>query len=737
MLTDVIFKNQYTTGYDEPKVFFTEALIESKTFDLGLGFFSSSGICSLAYGFAIFIARGGKMRVIMNHILSEQDKIAIENGKQKVIDDFENTIICDIQKLSKTLSKADTQFFRCLSYLISIERIEFVATISAKGGLGHDKYGIFTDAKGNKVAFIGSANFSKTAMELNGETITVFQSPIDDQRIYEYQKIFNESWIDDTPHLIHIPIEKVTSFLRESFHTESINDIINSGISLRELSGDEFNDFESSISFPDELVKKMEFIESEPRFPFPNERQIQIDAYQAWIDNDNKGIFAMATGAGKTVTALNCIFKQYQKYGFYKAVIVVPTQTLAIQWEHEASSFNFQNIVSTHTNKDWKQKLEKFRTKSLLNSNRNIIIITTYATFNKADIQLFIEKVKGIESFIYIADEAHNLGSKISLAHMPIKIYKRIGLSATPERVYDEIGSKQLYDFFNSMPPRYTYRYTMKQAIDDNILCHYDYYPVFVELTMDEMEEYKKITKQLVKFIDSETGKYKEDAEKLLLKRKRIIYKAERKKTAILKLLTQIEEVKNLDYTFVFVPEGYENHDYSDSDITPIKDEELHLINEYAQMFKDKGYTYHKYISGLEDAPSILKSFTDGNIQILLSMKCLDEGVDIPRAENAIFCSSTGNPRQFVQRRGRILRKHKNKKKATIWDLIVKPPSLGTKESQKVETQLFTSEVRRVLNFAALADNKIDILYGDLKSICEQLDIDMFQMLEEEYQQYN
>lgn len=93
-------------------------------------------------------------------------------------------------------------------------------------------------------------------------------------------------------------------------------------------------------------------------------------------------------------------------------------------------------------------------------------------------------------------------------------------------------------------------------------------------------------------------------------------------------------------------------------------------------MFKEKNYSYHKYISGLEDAPDILNGFARGDIQILLSMKCLDEGVDIPRAEHAIFCSSTGNPRQFVQRRGRVLRKCEDKEKAYIWDLIVLPPNI-------------------------------------------------------------
>ena len=192
MLNDVTFNHSYSSGYDEPKVFFTEALIESKTFDLGLGFFSSSGIRCLAYGFAHFIANGGKMRVVINHILSKNDKEAIKNGQSKVINDFEEKILSDISKLANTLSKEDEHFFRCLSYLISINRIDFVATVSTKGGLGHDKYGIFTDEKGDKVAFIGSANFSQTALELNGETITVFTSPCDGKRIAEYENLFNE-----------------------------------------------------------------------------------------------------------------------------------------------------------------------------------------------------------------------------------------------------------------------------------------------------------------------------------------------------------------------------------------------------------------------------------------------------------------------------------------------------------------------------------------------------------------
>ena len=737
MLKDIDLKNSYSTGYVEPKEFLTESLIESDRFDLGLGFFSSSGIRSLAPGFALFIANGGKMRVIINQVLSAEDKLSIENGINEKVDFVEKKILTNIEQLTTTFSRANDLFFRCFSYLISIKRIEFVATISTKGGLGHDKYGVFSDSKGDKVAFIGSANWSKTALDFNGETITAFSSWNDEIRVAEYQQLFEETWKHDTPHLIHIPLEKIKTHITGKFPQESLSELIKAGIELRELEDlaePKLNSKHKSLS--KELIEKIELKEAEPRFPFPEERDIQKDAYKAWFENNYQGIFAMATGSGKTVTALNCVLKQYHVNGFYKVIITVPTQALAVQWEKEVKSFNFRDIISTFSDRDWKQSLNRYITQSIFDSKKNIIIITTYATFNRPDFQKFMLKTRSLDNFIYIADEAHNVGSPTSLKFLPYKIQKRIGLSATPERIYDEIGSDQLYSFFNSMPPKYTFRYTMKQAIDDRILCKYDYFPIFIELTQDEMNEYRKISRQLCAFIDPKTNKYSKEAEMLLLKRKRIIHKAQNKKNAVTNLLNKLKETKKLDYTFVFVPEGFEPN-YSEIETYEIESEDIHIIDEYALMFKREGYTYHKYISGLKDSESILKSFSKGYIKILLSMKCLDEGVDIPRAEHAIFCSSTGNPRQFVQRRGRVLRTSKGKEKATIWDLIVFPPFDEKNDNFSIEKNMFSSEVKRIVNFAALADNQIKILYSELKDKCYDLDIDLFSFLEEENQQYN
>lgn len=740
MLRDCNFKLSYSTG-DElgPKDFFTEALLESKSFDLGLGFFSTSGIRCLAYGFALFIANGGKMRVVINHILSDQDKRAIERGQSGIIEGFEDRILNDVTQLCSTLSRQDKHFFDCFSYLISTERIEFIATMSKQGGLGHDKYGVFTDTNGDKVAFCGSANFSQAAMELNGETIMAFTSWKDRDRVNDLEMKFNSNWDDNNDHPIHIPMNKVTSYIKGRFGNIEIKQLLAREINLREIDEIDTTGTIESRPLPQYLIEKIEYKEKEPRFPFPTERSIQIDAYNAWIANGKQGIFAMATGSGKTVTALNCLLHEYQESGYYKALITVPTRALAIQWKNEVEHFNFRNVCCTHTDNDWKERINKYTTFSNLDANQSIIIITTYATFIRNNIQHFMRNTKGIESFVYIADEAHNLGAPGQIRNLPKNILYRIGLSATPERIYDEGGSKIIYNFFKSNPPQYTYRYTMKDAIwnsDPSILCHYDYYPILVDLTEEEMQEYSRITKKLRRFIDQETGRYRKTkrSDDLLMERKRVVHKAANKKIKVLDLLDTRRAENRLSYTFVFVPEGYEP-DYAETDEYNIQDEDIHIIDEYSKIFREQGYLYHQYISGIDDAPNILDSFSRGDIQILLSMKCLDEGVDIPRAQYAIFIASTGNPRQFIQRRGRVLRTCAGKDKAYIWDLIVTPPDI--ENTTNAERNLFLGELRRVVNFAALADNKLEIEYSELRTVCTTLGFDLHQMIEEEYNSYD
>ena len=730
--------SQYSSDSEYiPLEFYEDAIPKAKTMDMVLGYFSTNAIKTLCLGFSEFIFLGGSLTIVTNHQLSEEDKNNLLSDVEVKNENSIINIFQDLRWLKEELGPFGQHFFDCLKYLMKQNRLVILPVMHKPNAMAHYKKIILFDGE-NYLYVSGSANFTSAGIIKNGESFIVDKSwggETEKQRIEQERKNFDlifekkhTSYDYLNPEEVIGIIQHIGNDLTELELLEKTNlmaDYFSNSLKIKKVIDRRIIEFQ----------KLLEENESKPRFPYPEERNIQKEAYKAWLENDRKGIFAMATGSGKTITALNCVLKQYQENGFYKVIISVPTQALVIQWEKEVLAFNFQNIISTHTEKNWKDILRRYTTRSNFDQKKNIVIITTYATFNRKDLQSFIVNTKGIDSFIYIADEAHNIGSPTSLKNIPEKIILRIGLSATPERIYDEGGSDKMYQFFNSKPPYYTYKYTMKQAIDNNILCRYDYFPIFVELTEIEMIEYRNITNKLKKYIDSNTGKYKKEAEMLLLKRKRVVHKAENKKAAISTLLDSFNSSNKLKYTFVFVPEGFEP-DYTINDNYEIDDEDMHIIDEYAEMFKTRKYKYYKFTGGTKDSTQVLKSFEDGHIDVLLAMKCLDEGIDIPRTEHAIFCSSTGNPRQFVQRRGRVLRTSEGKKKAKIWDLVVLPPNINS-EMSNVEKSLFTAEVKRIANFAALADNQIDILYGELKEYCELLNVDLFDILEKESTQYN
>jgi hypothetical protein len=295
MLNEVPFKIVYSTGESEPIEFFFDALLESKSFDLGLGFFSSTGINVLSAGFAYFIHRGGKMRIIINDLLSQKDKDAIENGIYQSYRYIDKEIIENIKVLSKTLSKQDEHFFNCLSYLISQKRIEFIATIpvNKKSGIAHNKYGIFTDENNNKVVFNGSANFSKNALLNNVESISCYKSWTDSknemQRSIYFEDIFNKTWQGKSKNIKIIPIEKVKSYIQDTFPVYNVQQLI-----------DEEKKLVTELPFQSERInKKIKELysnnEKEPHFPFLSEpRDYQLQAYKNWVNNSYQGIFAMA-----------------------------------------------------------------------------------------------------------------------------------------------------------------------------------------------------------------------------------------------------------------------------------------------------------------------------------------------------------------------------------------------------------------------------------------------------------
>ena len=744
----------------EPIGFFSEGLCNATQFDLKLGFFSSSAINILADGFATFLYNGGKMRMIINDILSIEDKIAIINAHQ------ENTYIPafnlnDLKNIKETLSERGLHFFECLSWLIRKDRLEIKIIRPIEGvGIAHSKVGVFSDGL-NKVAFDGSCNFSRTALIENRESISAFcdwDSISDAIRVSDIAQEFEDTFSGKDETVSYLDANAVRTQIKDVFQDKDINQLLKDeerildNHSIKDLPLTVLNSLlraknrvNSIIKSIDESGRNNHIDEEKPSFPYSTPRQYQIDAFDKWRTEPNKqkGLFAMATGTGKTLTSLNCLLNIYNKFNFYKAIILVPTITLVEQWEKECRKFHFNNVIKVCSkNKNWSDELEAIKTKENLNFTGvepSYIIIATYASFARENIfsSLIGFNKKATKQILLIADEAHNMGAGRILDRLDaVKFARRIGLSATPERQFDERGTKKLMDFFGCPENEYTYVYSMQDAIDNGFLCRYMYYPHLVRLTSEEMVEYAKISKQLAKYYIYDKNSFPQGDDilmNLLLKRKRIIHKAVNKETIFKQILEErYKEKGNLKYTLVYVPEGTKPDDnnadiFDNSEFIPDDNETDSLIDRYTQIVQDVSptTTVKKFVSGIKDRNPILEDFGKGELEVLTSMKCLDEGVDVPRSELAIFCASTGNPRQFIQRRGRILRLHKDKHMAIIHDLVVVPEINSASESYNMERNLLASELRRVKDFAEMSENA-DFAYTELSEVLSYYDLPLF-----------
>lgn len=716
-----------------------------------LGFFSSSAISVLANGFAVFLYNGGRMRLIVNNILTEEDKKAIADGTGDVeIPYFD---VSDIQKIKKTLSERDNHFFNCLAWLIRHNRLD-IKIIAPKNGIGisHTKSGIFSDGI-NDVGFDGSCNFSRTALVDNIESLTVscdWDGDVEVAKIKyikdDFENVFQER--DDT--VVYLSADKITTYITENYPDKSISELLESEYNILR------NQYSQNVSKRivkalDNAQERLEVIidklkegkykvdvlkKHEPQFPYlSGPRDYQIQAFENWKDNKQKGLFAMATGTGKTITSLNCLLEIYKKLGYYKALILVPTITLVEQWEKECEKFNFDNVIKVCSKYGgWQTSLANIRMLELSTPNNKLsyVIISTYASFIRPAIFLELNQFPKTK-LLLIADEAHNMGGGLVAKRLnDIKYLRRIGLSATPNRQFDEEGNLRLMSFFGCNK-EYTFEYSMAEAIKNKALCKYYYYPHLVELTQDEMSQYIELSKKIAKIINRTDKDSREILKRLLLKRKQIIHKAENKKKEFEAILKEhLNNTGSLKYTLVYVPEGNRLDDQT-ADIFDteerIKDDEdtLHLIDEYTRIVRDLDphIVVRQFTSESSDRDSMLSDFANGNIDVLTSMKCLDEGVDVPRSELAIFCASTGNPRQFIQRRGRVLRTHKDKRYAIIHDLVVIPETNFDSECYELEKSLVSTEIKRVRDFALLSENCNDTL-NTLDEILNRYKISLF-----------
>ncbi|PSB05882.1 DNA phosphorothioation system restriction enzyme [Pleurocapsa sp. CCALA 161] len=419
-------------------------------------------------------------------------------------------------------------------------------------------------------------------------------------------------------------------------------------------------------------------------------RKYQHQAVANWLDNKGRGTLKMATGSGKTIIALAIAQELYQQIKLQVLLIVCPTQHLVSQWSRECQRFNLRPIIAMKRVDNWQGELSNQLynlPNNLPNSAQFLTIITTNSTLIsdafQSQLQYFPAKT------LIVGDEAHNLGSTQSESRLPRNIGLRLALSATPERQYDELGTEALLDYFGKiLQPEFT----LADAIKQGALAHYLYYPILVELTTPEAADYAKLTKRIGWTLNKNPNFLGNDTlTSLLNRRSRLIANAANKLTCLEKLM---RSRLNTTHTIFYCGDGHLDDDTRQIDAV------THLLG------KELGYRVNTYTTNtsLEERERLRRQFESGELQGLIAIRCLDEGVDIPAIKTAVILASSSNSRQFIQRRGRILRPHPSKQQATLFDTIVIPPNLD-RDTWEVEKNLLRKELLRFITFAELADN--------------------------------
>ncbi|RMF27720.1 MAG: DEAD/DEAH box helicase, partial [Cyanobacteria bacterium J083] len=411
-------------------------------------------------------------------------------------------------------------------------------------------------------------------------------------------------------------------------------------------------------------------------------RQYQQQAIVSWLQNKGRGTLKMATGSGKTIIALAIATELYEKIGLQVLLVVCPYLHLVSQWAKECEKFNLQPILAFGKVQQWQSELSRQLYLNQTQSQAFVTIITTYSSFSNPGLQSQLKFFPA--KTLIVGDEAHNLGSTQLAASLPRSIGLRLALSATPERYYDQVGTAAIFDYFGKiLQPEFT----LADAIKQGALVPYFYYPILVELTETEAYTYAKLTRRIGWALNRSSQNCTPDVTSLLIQRSRLVGAAANKLTALKELISQRLD---LTHTLFYCGDGYV------SNYASAYSRQVSAVTRL--LGKELGFRVHPYTSDIDlnRREKLLQQLERGELQGLVAIRCLDEGVDIPAIRHGVILASTGNPRQFIQRRGRLLRPYPGKKQATVFDMLVIPPELD-RETWEVEKKLLRRELKRYL----------------------------------------
>jgi len=703
-LKSICLKKTYSSDFDDIlNDFYIPALKQSSEYQRLAGFFSSTSLAVSARGVLGFIKNGGIMKLIVSPRLSRDDLDIIINSDQAKEKIFEQRLLENLDQLEDDFAR---DHISALGWMVANERLKIKVAVpksmsgipllyedAERSGIFHQKVGILRDSYGNTISFSGSVNETASGWMENIEEFKVFRGwdPSEDKYVQEDIKKFNRFWENLSWRVSVIDVPRA---VEERLISIAPNDIDSIG-----------------------LEKYYKVSKRRGRMELYKH---QKDAVDSWLNNDMRGIFAMATGTGKTFAALGCLDRTSRIYERLLTVIACPYQHLVQQWKREIDRFGInydQLIIADGSNRRWRDILADGLMNISLGQKNKVVVITTHSTLISKDFLGIIRAHKTNFRNLLIADEVHGLGAQKSRLGLIYEYDLRLGLSATPKRWLDISGTNAIYDFFNGE----VFQFGLKDAINqinpstgETYLVPYRYIPRFAFLNSEELEDYYDKTKRIARMVGKVTKE--EDNEKylelLLFARADIIKNAYQKYEVLENIFNEMNP--SIKWTIVYC---------SPKQIDKVMSivNKLRIIGHRFTM--EEGTTPTEEYNGLTERDFLLEGFGEGKYQTLVAMKCLDEGVDVPPARVAILMASSGNPLEYIQRIGRILRRYPGKNEATIYDIVVLPPLEEiSPELKAIEQRIIRKELNRYEEIAKAAINNAEalaIIYETLEALRE------------------
>lgn len=669
-------EHSYTSRGDSNIVdsFLTPVLKCTKLYKRSVGFFSSGVFDTIMDGIISLVRNQGNIQLIASPNLSEEDVRAINLGyeerKQMVKDYFSKDFRAELENLTDIK-------LQMLCDLIAKGILDIKIAVTEGSGIYHDKLGILKDFEGNTIAFYGSSNSSYGGYRSNYEKIRVSKGwEVGFERIVEEEeKEFDSLW------------NNMNQFVEVYEYAETARENIIQIISDREKNG------------KNTAIKL---------------RDYQEEAIKAWVDNGYHGFYVMATGTGKTWTAIFSAKKLVSKESCM-IVICAPYKHLVKQWAEDVEKAfpKAKLILVSSENHNWERQISQEIIRKNYDPNVQIIIISTIASFK---MKRFMDTInKSQEKKLLIVDEAHRFTERPKELHNVFEYM--LGLSATPFSGRSAAKGVELMKYFGGQ----VFNLPIEKALERHFLVPYYYYPIFVYATEEEEEKFNGYTRTILSCFKNGNCINPDLLVKTLRNRLRVISMAEEKQNSINEIISSINEK---DHFVVYCGDG-KLFD------TEIGDEVRH-IHSVKKALSNHGHKSSQFTAkeNMEERMQLVDSFNKGEISALAAIRCLDEGINIPSIKSALILSSNDDYREFVQRRGRILRLYEGKMNAKIYDVIVLPKH-STQQWAMIELRRFREYARLAINWNDELKDNLESLLNDYNLTIEDIDVYDYEEMED------